>query len=159
MLRGSYRSYAFQPTLPARGATGCLDCFHLLLGISTHAPRTGSDRLRDGCLGDTSDFNPRSPHGERHRRFRAGRWHDAISTHAPRTGSDYCYVVPGLSFVISTHAPRTGSDAADADVRHFAHISTHAPRTGSDVTRASERYQLVFISTHAPRTGSDVSVG
>ena len=56
--------------------------------ISTHAPRTGSDR----CL----------LHGHRAR---------AISTHAPRTGSDaqLCQQHP-LAAVISTHAPRTGSD-------------------------------------------------
>ena len=36
-----------------------------LRNISTHAPRTGSDRLNtlEGAL--QSDFNPRSPHGER----------------------------------------------------------------------------------------------
>ena len=55
----------FQPTLPARGAT-CVGAWCLLgLLISTHAPRTGSDRVRIG-LGTA----------------------DGISTHAPRTGSD-----------------------------------------------------------------------
>ena len=78
----------FQPTLPARGATGQRCGNTRILLISTHAPRTGSDnmagintpdditfqptlpargataRLRPnkGC---TSNFNPRSPHGER----------------------------------------------------------------------------------------------
>ena len=78
----------FQPTLPARGATepgGDCSAIH---GISTHAPRTGSD--------------------QRHaiRCIRAGK----ISTHAPRTGSDARVSVPPVIFPISTHAPRTGSD-------------------------------------------------
>ena len=58
------------------------------MGISTHAPRTGSD----GCAGARctvcSDFNPRSPHGERQRYQIKPGTHPAISTHAPRTGSD-----------------------------------------------------------------------
>ena len=33
----------FQPTLPARGATVSQQIISLLHGISTHAPRTGSD--------------------------------------------------------------------------------------------------------------------
>ncbi len=81
-------AYPFQPTLPARGATKALfaDAVsasnfnprsphgerQLLQGsvrqpnrISTHAPRTGSDRHKVAVLGKR-----------------------AISTHAPRTGSD-----------------------------------------------------------------------
>ena len=56
---------AFQPTLPARGATADGHGCRRHTKISTHAPRTGSDSyekgLRDGIH---------------------------ISTHAPRTGSD-----------------------------------------------------------------------
>ena len=55
----------FQPTLPARGATSGKHGELGLEGISTHAPRTGSDR---SCRADRrgwKDFNPRSPHGER----------------------------------------------------------------------------------------------
>ena len=55
----------FQSTLPARGAT-LRDFYHIgLVGISIHAPRTGSDRIRP-VLGK----------------------HPLISIHAPRTGSD-----------------------------------------------------------------------
>ena len=34
--------------------------------ISIHAPRTGSDTMHTQGAGDPPDFNPRSPHGERH---------------------------------------------------------------------------------------------
>ena len=34
--------------------------------ISTHAPRTGSDFSSHAPLPYRADFNPRSPHGERH---------------------------------------------------------------------------------------------
>ena len=56
---------SFQPTLPARGATGfnCRDANSKK--ISTHAPRTGSDSFTGDTDGSQSNFNPRSPHGER----------------------------------------------------------------------------------------------
>ena len=79
--------------------------------ISIHAPRTGSDRLRRWLCNQTTsfqstlpargattpkprrcvrtdDFNPRSPHGERHNRRREEGKEESISIHAPRTGSD-----------------------------------------------------------------------
>ena len=55
----------FQSTLPARGATS--------------ATRRV---LHNG------NFNPRSPHGERLRAYRAAQFVAQISIHAPRTGSD-----------------------------------------------------------------------
>ena len=60
------RHLAFQPTLPARGATA--QC-------AAHHPRAGH-------------FNPRSPHGERRHRHPCSSGAVPISTHAPRTGSD-----------------------------------------------------------------------
>ena len=123
----------FQPTLPARGATcfpKCTDtdsaisihaprtgsdayewqCFDFVQ-ISIHAPRTGSDRWR--CLPRLArtDFNPRSPHGERRQARRHPRRPALISIHAPRTGSDgISGACPFSCICISIHAPRTGSD-------------------------------------------------
>ena len=57
---------AFQPTLPARGAT----------------PPRGTNEAAEW------HFNPRSPHGERPPRGGRTRRRNGISTHAPRTGSD-----------------------------------------------------------------------
>ena len=54
----------FQSTLPARGATSN-STFFLLSYISIHAPRTGSDLGGAENAQRVSDFNPRSPHGER----------------------------------------------------------------------------------------------
>ena len=57
--------WTFQPTLPARGATGVSDRMIAASSISTHAPRTGSDKHPIRFINSTDDFNPRSPHGER----------------------------------------------------------------------------------------------
>ena len=80
---------SFQPTLPARGATSLWhppDCVAFIsthaprtgsdgeeqidrvphIDISTHAPRTGSDSRDRPDARTVRDFNPRSPHGERH---------------------------------------------------------------------------------------------
>ena len=56
---------AFQSTLPARGATNDIASFVGRIGISIHAPRTGSDHFRHALQADQRHFNPRSPHGER----------------------------------------------------------------------------------------------
>ena len=125
------------------------------------------------------NFNPRSPHGERHfanierkidnvfqstlpargatQRKRASGAGFDISIHAPRTGSDKdVQLVFRRRAYISIHAPRTGSDLSGiSNVRGFSSISIHAPRTGSDVTIQRTRLRNYAISIHAPRTGSD----
>ena len=103
--------FVFQPTLPARGATRAAP---RPLGhpvISTHAPRTGSDDTPQGYMMALSDFNPRSPHGERRFTCNVGRIACDISIHAPRTGSDERLAALSDMLEISIHAPRTGSDS------------------------------------------------
>ena len=55
----------FQSTLPARGATTSGNVSKEYVDISIHAPRTGSDNLRQCLYPPEAHFNPRSPHGER----------------------------------------------------------------------------------------------
>ena len=80
-----------------------------------------------------TDFNPRSPHGERPARNAPDIQYYGISTHAPRTGSDA--LKPG-SLVkrngISTHAPRTGSDAVNCfKFRRRARFQPTLPARGA----------------------------
>ena len=155
----AYPEKIFQSTLPARGATSPADGWQLPARISIHAPCTGSDAQlvrADGhltisihapCTGSdyvepsglavhtnfnprsphgerpagsppamvsASYFNPRSPHGERHSSAPANTSPPGISIHAPRTGSDYTALLPPSSQWISIHAPRTGSDVCDS---------------------------------------------
>ena len=55
----------FQSTLPLRGATHYHYKGPLWPGISIHAPLTGSDSLSATCCLRWTNFNPRSPYGER----------------------------------------------------------------------------------------------
>ena len=136
VLAHIYAYVLFQPTLPARGATA----WHIAL--------TGS-----------SDFNPRSPHGERQCRKRRIHAMSVISTHAPRTGSDSLRPAPRLCLAISTHAPRTGSDDANKMVSApFPHFNPRSPH-GERQTQQRAEQRHILISTHAPRTGSDAAAG
>ena len=148
----------FQPTLPARGATPFAASGGPGVGISTHAPRTGSDRKYHRC-----------------------RPLVAISTHAPRTGSDtisqpadqhHQHFNPR-----SPHGERPSADQHHQPTSYFNPRSPHGERLYPATGRTSPRYfnprsphgerpdqhhQLTSrpaISTHAPRTGSDVLGG
>ena len=125
---------AFQPTLPARGATNVLSFVDSLFNISTHAPRTGSDLLfvpfhqrkristhapRTGSdfrlplsLPAGHHFNPRSPHGERQMRTQSRAGYLKFQPTLPARGATRHQLPVLLSQAISTHAPRTGSDSA-----------------------------------------------
>ena len=103
------------------------------IAISIHAPRTGSDRtLRNlvnivnsfqstlparGATAAASrtapaatDFNPRSPHGERRQHYDRTRYHLLFQSTLPARGATYAVPVGLYSADISIHAPRTGSD-------------------------------------------------
>ena len=58
--------FAFQSTLPARGATAAKGRDGIDIAISIHAPRTGSDFITAELIDEV-----------------------LISIHAPRTGSDH----------------------------------------------------------------------
>ena len=122
--------------------------------ISIHAPRTGSDPTSAGMFLVTSNFNPRSPHGER--QVMRPYW-DAVSAFQstlPARGATRFAPAKRQNARISIHAPRTGSDSHRAEPSVFHDISIHAPRTGSDGCWCA-RTTALTISIHAPRTGSD----
>ena len=105
--------------------------------------------------GSRSNFNPRSPHGERPVIEMNPASASRISIHAPRRGSDLqSDVGSALLGAISIHAPRRGSDGSPRQDRRRLSISIHAPRRGSD-TRFKSNITNSMISIHAPRRGSD----
>ena len=78
----------FQSTLPVWGATRTKLPYRANVLISIHAPRMGSDSARRWRRKRCSNFNPRSPYGERPSRIGTEERGCSISIHAPRMGSD-----------------------------------------------------------------------
>ena len=102
----------FQPTLPARGATGGRGRPKKTKSISTHAPRTGSDwRMRLAC---------------RSRR---------ISTHAPRTGSDNApSCVENVPKLFQPTLPARGATIAGGKTAEEAAFQPTLPARGATKT-------------------------
>ena len=126
----------FQSTLPARGAT------------DTH----GAVLLR------RTDFNPRSPHGERLQKSLEAFEQKDISIHAPRTGSDRpadkrCNQLRKPFNPRSPHGERL---KYQRDVNIVIKFQSTRPARGATKARA-QRWNRLVISIHAPRTGSDPS--
>ena len=80
--------------------------------ISIHAPRMGSDARRSRRIAGASDFNPRSPDGERRTCVPPSYFDDIFQSTLPGWGA-----TPAVDFIdplteISIHAPRMGSDTS-----------------------------------------------
>ena len=168
----------FQSTLPVRGATSGESGNAAASGISIHAPRAGSDNAanRMGCV-DT-DFNPRSPCGERpaqagviHRRFkdfnprspcgerpRPQAFRSRRRNFNPRSpcGERLAHTERDASGnEISIHAPRAGSDSLGSHVRVKVNgFQSTLPVRGATAGRNCLVLRI-SISIHAPRAGSD----
>ena len=127
----------FQSTLPLGGATRkILTSWTISWSFQSTLP-VGGATIPDGYLHFCpSDFNPRSPWGERQLVYIPFCYPPIISIHAPRGGERLdCHRRAGVVLRISIHAPRGGSDVG-FQLPHAAvqFISIHAPRGGSDCT-------------------------
>ena len=145
--------------------------------ISIHAPRKGSDRYPGSSKNGKTDFNPRSPQGERRHQVHCSLYPQRFQSTLPARGATCGDAGEVHRVQISIHAPRKGSDAysrLDAQKRQYFNprspqgerrynrvcvglinsISIHAPRKGSD-NLCGAAGMLDFISIHAPRKGSD----
>ena len=146
---------AFQPTLPARGATEEQYATTSYVDISTHAPRTGSDGNSYFQIPEYANFNPRSPHGERPSSPLLRRRSTNFNPRSPHGERRKQPRPDHRLWRISTHAPRTGSDASARTGDRFApHFNPRSPH-GERLAIATGQKVTVAISTHAPRTGSD----
>ena len=83
----------FQSTLPMRGATE--DAAYMIPkgAISIHAPHAGSDNEVNENVKLDTNFNPRSPCGERPAFSAPEAMLFAISIHAPHAGSDLLLII------------------------------------------------------------------
>ena len=101
---------AFQSTLPVRGATIYNYQGQSERWISIHAPRAGSDPQRPPHRRRRTDFNPRSPCGERHAPLPVGLRQLKFQSTLPVRGATCAGHLHRAYQCISIHAPRAGSD-------------------------------------------------
>ena len=126
--------------------------------ISIHAPRGGSDRLNLSLQSQTTNFNPRSPRGER----RSSSTRCLISRHFnPRSPRGerrvFALHLRRETRNFNPRSPRGERPKAVDDYARKIEISIHAPRGGSDRSKLF-KFHVIFISIHAPRGGSDCEV-
>ena len=144
----------FQSTLPARGATYLLTRMVVSPLISIHAPRTGSDTACWATAPSRSNFNPRSPHGERPGESSISSQLSQFQSTLPARGATL--LVNGLwhDQIFQSTLPARGATQRPARAASRQQFQPTLPARG-----ATRRQQLIYhrlcISTHAPRTGSD----
>ena len=153
---------SFQSMLPVRGATPLASIRAYSHGISIHAPRAGSDRLVLQICAAGTDFNPRSPCGERPTlTARLAMWQKFQST-LPVWGATNSAIITATARIISIHAPRVGSDlAVDVVHAHACRFQSTLPVWGATCTPCSnflsyrnfnprspcgERHNLLIVS-------------
>ena len=149
----------FQSTLPLRGATpDRVQLAHLVI-ISIHAPLAGSDMTRPRILISQSDFNPRSPCGERREFVVSNISSQQFQSTLPLRGATRWCDCRWPHSVISIHAPLAGSDkSGKAIIRYLRYFNPRSP-CGERPFSFHLVQCLVDISIHAPLAGSDVTNG
>ena len=174
------RGGVFQSTLPAGGATKHTALQQSRLPISIHAPRRGSDYIFLMNTGQTKNFNPRSPQGER--RWKMKRFTLIIDFNPRSPQGERLTLQPPLHILSSTFQstlPAGGATETWNRVESFCKDFNPRSPQGERQTRALPQSQkqdfnprspqgerriaswLHFaqpISIHAPRRGSDTSV-
>ena len=170
--------FAFQSTLPSRGATAAVPAVPTQILFQSTLPSRGATRPESRSKGVDRYFNPRSPRGERRHRPETVVQPAQISIHAPLAGSDRIIRRCSKSALISIHAPLAGSDGGYGVPLHGqGRFQSTLPSRGATAIRMSvnliapnfnprsprgerlraEREIIMtnFISIHAPLAGSD----
>ena len=149
----------FQSTLPVWGATPVPHIPDRSPCISIHAPRVGSDAApgRRVCAG--TDFNPRSPCGERHPRVIQRVPEKRFQSTLPVWGATDLDLLTIGMIDISIHAPRVGSDLRLPGRSGAGSISIHAPRVGSDFSVSWRRLKKLQFQSTLPVWGATTCLG
>ncbi len=122
--------YLFQSTLPSRGATVTIGSVQSLQRISIHAPLAGSDM--DSSFGQTcnlTNFNPRSPRGER------------------QVLADIYLLIRKFQSTL----PSRGATAWEGNPMAGTAISIHAPLAGSDILQEGSYSGCIYFNPRSPR--------
>ena len=126
--------------------------------FSDFNPRSphGERRESEKGFGKATNFNPRSPHGERQVAEASDRQLSHFNPRSPHGERRWMVNFVRHNLCISIHAPRTGSDIERRFFGCVGKFQSTLPARGAtrprDVPGGLRR-----ISIHAPRTGSDTS--
>ena len=149
------RMAGFQSTLPAWGATRSMVKTAHYVEISIHAPRMGSDGVRETGIEGSTNFNPRSPHGERPVDAPGYFCSPLFQSTLPAWGATLLFILPTLISIFQSTLPAWGATSwsmtARPASRNFNPRSPHGERLHIHQTVL----RLCMISIHAPRMGSD----
>ena len=99
----------FQSTLPLRGATIIMSPRPPPRRISIHAPLTGSDSCPRMLLPVITDFNPRSPYGERPLNVPRSLQKRIFQSTLPLRGATYVVLKWGLGDIFQSTLPLRGA--------------------------------------------------
>ena len=166
--KGSITS-VFQSTLPAWGATK-FDLTFCLDGLfQSTLPAWGATREDRLCTAPWNNFNPRSPHGERHKTTQTMAIANAFQSTLPAWGATFTSLAqdpiskhfnprsphgerherfePSESAkTFQSTLPAWGATDSDVHLSICFRISIHAPRMGSD--SKNMRFLLCFCNFH-----------
>ena len=123
--------------------------------MSIHAPRTGSDQMEEKTKTAGTDFNPRSPHGER----RPAEWRTPMiykfQSTLPARGATEMKLPNSSADLFQSTLPARGATPGDCDsVSCYFDFNPRSPH-GERLLVHQDNHAFFRISIHAPRTGSD----
>ena len=143
---------AFQSTLPARGATKIGTRPAESKYISIHAPRTGSDQYCHKASASKPYFNPRSPHGERHKtRILPLRYCEDFnprSPHGERLAGLYCSAAKAP--FQSTLPARGATMALCTPIRSCLRFQSTLPARGATALGSPENKRKRHFNPRSP---------
>ena len=87
---------------------------------------------------NSKDFNPRSPHGERHKRRINCYWALQFQSTLPARGATMFLLLTGNLLKFQSTLPARGATSERQKLLCIECISIHAPRTGSDSLLATD---------------------
>ena len=148
---------AFQPTLPARGATQAAASYaRCAPDFNPRSPRGERRTSTTSTTSGRSNFNPRSPRGERRSSLRFDRYTTDFNPRSPRGERPPCGARCGPRRYFNPRSRARGATCGLLASDRAQLISTHAPREGSDRHSSRSTSPSVYFN-HAPREGSDAS--
>ncbi len=155
-LTESFANKCFNPRSPCGERPRYFHCGKVLLGVSIHAPRVGSDRVALLFAILLTRFQSTLPVWGATIITITNMIMLIVSIHAPRVGSDKQYRVPLFKLAqVSIHAPRVGSDSTRSlSPDTISTFQSTLPVWGA-TSKLKADISKSKVSIHAPRVGSD----